>query len=199
MVVDIKKITEMLRDFYQENHRGPSYRELADMAGYASKQAAYRLAKKLIDAGILERDATGRLSPRGPRLGLPVLGFVQAGFPTPAEEELIDTISLDEFLIRKPESSFLLRVSGDSMIDAGIQPGDLVVIERISGEPRNGRIVLAEVDGDWTLKYYRRVGDRVKLIPANNKYPEIEACHELKIGGVVASVMRRYEEGRTKC
>ncbi len=185
------KIVNKLQDFYQRYKRGPSYSELAKLAGFASKQAAYRLAQKLIDAGILTRDATGRLTPNGPRLGTPLLGFVQAGFPTPAQEELIDTMSLDEYLVRKPAASFLLRVSGDSMIEAGIHPNDLVVIERGSSAA-NGAIVLAEVDGEWTLKYYRKRGSRLELVPANPKYPVITPKGELKIGGVVKAVMRRY-------
>lgn len=191
MVVVLEHIVTKLQQFYREYRRGPSYRELADLAGYASKQAAHRLAQKLIHAGVLARDATGRLVPHGPRLGLPLLGYVQAGFPSPAEEELIDTVSLDDYLVRKPESSFLLRVEGDSMIDAGIQPGDLVVIER-GGTPNNGTIVLAGVDGEWTLKYYHRHGKKVRLVPANPKYPEIVATQELQIGGIVKAVLRRY-------
>lgn len=186
------KIIAKLQEFYQTYKRGPSYSELAKLAGFASKQAAFRLAQKLIDAGLLARDDTGRLVPNGPRLGTKLLGYVQAGFPSPAEEELIDTISLDEYLVRKPTASFLLKVSGDSMIDAGIHPGDLVIIER-GTTPANGAIVLAEVDGEWTLKYYRKRGKTIELVPANPQYPVITPRRELKLGGVLKAVMRRYE------
>lgn len=184
-------ILEKIRAFWQRHRRGPSYSELAALAGYASKQAAYRLAQKLVDAQLLIRDATGRLSIEPALLRPRLLGAVQAGFPSPAEEELIDTLSLDDYLIRKPAASFLLKVSGDSMRDAGILPGDLVIVER-GRDPRHGDIVLAEVDGAWTLKYYHRHGKGIRLVPANPKYPVIEAKTELKIGGVIRATMRRY-------
>lgn len=187
----LQAIIERLRDFQSEHARGPSYSELAKLAGYASKQAAYRLATKLIEAGVLERDSTGRLRVSPQPLGTRVLGYVQAGFPSPAEEELIDTISLDEYLIRKPTATFMLRVTGDSMIDAGIHPDDLVIVER-GHTPSNGQIVLAEVDGEWTLKYYEKRGSCIKLIPANEKYQPIVATHQLRIGGVIKGVIRRY-------
>lgn len=182
---------EQLRRFYRTNRRLPSYSELASIFGYSSKNAAFRLAKKLIDEGFVEKDASGRLLPKGERMGIPLLGYVQAGFPSPAEEELIDTLSLDEYLIDKPASSFLLKVSGDSMIEAGIQPGDLVIIER-GANPKNGDIVLASVDSDWTLKYYRKTGTDIELVPANSKYPVIKATNELTIGGILKAVIRKY-------
>ncbi|MBI2343776.1 MAG: repressor LexA [Deltaproteobacteria bacterium] len=186
-----EQITHQLRTFFQTHHRGPSYSELAQLCGYASKQAAYRLAQKLIDAGLLSRDPTGRLALSPSRLGIPLCGAVQAGFPSPAEEALGDTISLDEYLIRKPQASFLLKVSGDSMIDAGIHPGDLVIVER-GTTPSNGRIVLAHVDGEWTLKYYHRRGRRIELRPANPKYPVIVPTQELNLVGVIQAVIQRY-------
>jgi repressor LexA len=159
--------------------------------GYSSKNAAFRFARRLIDEGYIEKDATGRLKPKSDRLGIPLVGYVQAGFPSPAEEELIDTLSLDEYLIDKPEASFLLKVSGDSMIEAGIHEGDLVIIER-GRDPKGGDIVLACVDNEWTLKYYRRRGGVVELVPANPKYPVIRARGELTLGGTVRAVIRRY-------
>lgn len=186
-----ENVISKLRAFYREIGRLPTYSELARLMGYASKNAAFRLAKKLMRAGLVEKDASGRLRPRGFRFGLPLAGYVQAGFPSPAEEELIDTLSLDDYLIRNPEASFLLKVTGDSMIDAGIQPGDLVIIER-GLRPKNGDIVLAEVDREWTLKYFYRRRGRVVLAAANKNYPEISAKEELTIAGVVRGVVRRY-------
>ena len=182
---------DVLRRFWRMNRRMPTYSEMCRIFGYNSKNAAFRMAKKLIDEGYVEKDDAGRLTPKSERLGIPLMGYVQAGFPSPAEEVLIDTLSLDEFLIDKPEASFLLKVSGDSMIDAGIHEGDLVIVER-GVEPKSGDIVLGCVDGDWTLKYYRRAGDEVELVPANAKYPVIRPEGELTLGGVVRAVMRRY-------
>ncbi|MBI4211005.1 MAG: repressor LexA [Deltaproteobacteria bacterium] len=182
---------DILRRFYRANRRMPTYSELARVFGYRSKNAAFRFAKKLVDEGFVEKDATGRLVPKGKRLGLPLMGYVQAGFPTPAEEAFMDTLSLDEFLLDKPEHSFLLKVSGDSMIEAGIMEGDLVVIER-SAHAKNGDIVLGCVDNEWTLKYYFKRGNDVELVPANPKYPVIRPEGELSIGGILKAVMRKY-------
>lgn len=184
-------VVEKLRHFYRLNRRLPSYSEMAGIFGYNSKNAAFRLAGRLIAEGYIEKDEAGRLKPRGERLGIPLLGYVQAGFPSPAEEMLMDTLSLDEFLIEKPTASFLLKVSGDSMIEAGIQPDDLVIIER-GRSPKNGDIVLACVDREWTLKYYERRGRELTLVPANPKYPVIRPEAELSLGGVVRAVIRKY-------
>lgn len=177
-----------LRRFYTDRGRLPSYSEMAALFSYASKQAAYRLGEKLVAAGIVSRDPQGRLIPR---FGLPLAGHVQAGFPSPAEEELVDTMTLDQYLVRRPEASFLLKVTGDSMIEAGIQPGDIAIVER-GGTPRSGDIVLAEIDREWTLKYYRKEGRKVSLVPANPNYPVLNPKEELVIAGVVAAVIRRY-------
>ena len=86
-----------------------------------------------------------------------VRGTVEAGFPSPAEEELVDTLSLDELLIQNREASFLLKVTGDSMTGAGIMPGDMVIVDR-GRTAKSGDIVIAEVDGQWTMKYLRKRG-----------------------------------------
>jgi len=120
-----------------------------------------------------------------------LLGAVQAGFPSPAEEELIDTLSLDEFLIERPEATFMLKVSGDSMLEAGIHPGDLVLVER-GVAPRSNDVVVAQVDGEWTMKYFIRDRKGVRLEPANRKYKAITPRSSLEIGGVVRCVIRKY-------
>jgi repressor LexA len=117
---------------------------------------------------------------------------VQAGFPSPAEEELLDTISLDEFLVRRPEATYLLTVSGDSMVDAGIRPGDLVLVEK-GGEPKQMDIVIAQVDGEWTMKYFGSDSDGVYLEPANARYHRIRPVQSLSIGGIVRAVIRKYD------
>ena len=121
-----------------------------------------------------------------------VLGLVEAGFPSPAEEELRDTLSLDEFLIQNPDACFLLKVSGDSMTGAGILPGDLVIVDR-GQTGKSGDIVIAEVDGEWTMKYLKKSGDSVYLVPANPSYKPVKPKHELKIAGVVTAVVRKYK------
>lgn len=121
-----------------------------------------------------------------------LLGAVEAGFPSPAEEELVDTLSLDELLIENRDASFLLKVSGDSMTGAGIMPGDLVIVDK--GRPaKSGDIVIAQVDGEWTMKFLRKRGDAVLLVPANPRYQPIRPKQELKISGVVTAVVRKYK------
>lgn len=182
---------ETLSRFFRDNRRLPTYAEMASLFGFSSKNAVFRLVQRLVNEGYLLKDSKGRLAPQTGRLGLPLLGYVQAGFPSPAEEELLDTLSLDEYLIERPQASFLLKVTGDSMIDAGIHQNDLAIIER-GRDPKNGDIVLAEVDGEWTLKYYERRGRGVRLIAANKKYPPIVPKQELKIAGILKGVVRRY-------
>ena len=91
-------------------------------------------------------------------------------------------MSMDEYLITKPDASFLLKVSGDSMIGEGIMEGDLVIVEK-GKQPRNGDVVIAEVDGEWTMKYFKKQGKQVYLEAANPKYPIIKPKTELTAWG----------------
>jgi repressor LexA len=120
-----------------------------------------------------------------------ILGAVEAGWPSPAEEEIIDIISIDEWLIQDKEASFMLKVTGDSMIEAGIMPGDLVLISR-GKQPRTGDVVVAEVDRDWTIKIFEKRGREVRLLPANPRYVPIVPAEELRIAGVVTACIRKY-------
>jgi repressor LexA len=101
-------------------------------------------------------------------------------------------MSLDEYLISNKDATYILEVKGDSMIDEGIKEGDLVIAER-SKEPKNGDIVIAEVDGGWTMKYLRKDNrGKTYLEAANKKYQPIYPEHELKIAAVVKGVIRKY-------
>src|ERR1051325_10064292 len=141
MELEVAKIA----DFYRAHRRMPSYGELEHILGYRSKSAVHYFVKKLIDKGFIGKDRTGRLIPK--RLGeVRVLGVVEAGFPTSAAEEMVDTMSLDEWLIERKEATYMLKFKGESMLGAGIQPGDYVLVER-GAEPKVGDIVIAEVDG----------------------------------------------------
>jgi len=191
--IDFQAVISKLKDFYSRSKRLPSFSELQSLLGYSSKGGVSLLTAHLVKRGILKRDPSGRLLPtRVLEGGIRLLGTVQAGFPSPAEEELIDTLSLDEFLIKNPQASYLVKVTGDSMIDAGIMPDDLVIVDR-GRQPRHGDIVIAEVDGAWTMKYYEKRGAKVLLRAANKKYPPIEPKAELVIGGVVVANVRKYK------
>lgn len=169
----------------------PSYSELARLLGLRSKNAVFRLVERLRRLRLIDKDATGRLIPLDLGGTLRLLGTVEAGFPSPAEEELLDRVSLDRWLVTNPAATFLLRVTGDSMSGAGILPGDMVLVDRAL-TPKNGSIVIAEVDGVWTMKYFQKKGGRVTLVAANPNYPPITPRRELKIGGVVIAVIRKY-------
>ena len=185
--IALKKI----RTFFRKQKRLPTYQELADLMDFASKNAAFKLAQKLISTGYLERDEKGKLIPKRLFAPLPHSGIVAAGFPTVAEEELSDLVSFDEYLVNNPDSTFILNVSGDSMIDAGIHDGDIVLIDRTQ-PVKNGDIVVASVDGEWTMKYYHKINGSVSLVPANKKYQKIHPKETLEIAGVVISVIRKY-------
>ncbi len=189
----IASVEKNIMDFFRHNRRMPTYSEMVDLLGVRSKSVVNFWINKLLSQGILHKDAKGFLRPARQSFSLPILGEVQAGFPSPAEEELRDIISLDEYLIDRPESSFLLNVSGDSMIGEGIKPGDLVVVEK-GKDPINGDVIVAEVDGEWTMKYFRKKRGKISLESANPDYPTIHPKSELRIGGVVTAVIRKYRK-----
>ena len=186
-----QSVRKILAAFFRKNRRMPSYAEMTDLLGVRSKSVVNFWINKLIEAGLLEKDGKGHLTLTNRSFAIPIVGSVQAGFPSPEEEALCDIMSMDEYLITRPEASYLLQVSGDSMIGAGIVEGDLVVVEK-GREPKSGDIVIAEVDGEWTIKYFRKQGKQVVLEAANPKYPLMRPKSELKLGGVVTAVIRKY-------
>jgi len=186
-----KTVQKIIAGFFRENRRMPSYAEMINLLGVKSKSVVNFWVNKLVEAGIIEKDDRGHLTFTKRPFAIPLVGSVQAGFPSPEEESLCDVISMDEYLISRPDSSFLLQVSGDSMIGEGIKEGDLVIVEK-GREPRNGDIVIAEVDGEWTMKYFRKQGKQIVLEAANPKYPIIKPKTELKVGGIVTAVIRKY-------
>lgn len=178
-------------DFYRQNKRMPAYTEIMKLVGFKSKNAVYKLVNKLVADGTLDKDSSGRLVPNKLFGEIPVLGLVEAGFPTTAEEEVLDTMSIDEYLVENKEATYMLEVKGDSMIEAGIQEGDLVIAER-RNNPKDGDIVIAEVDGGWTMKYFRKKGNTIFLEPANKNYKPIYPENDMKIAAVVKGVIRKY-------
>lgn len=180
-----------IMEFYQRNKRMPSYTEIMDLVGFKSKNAVAKLVTKMIDEGIVSKDHAGKLIPTRMFDEVPLLGLVEAGFPTTAEESTTDTLSIDEYLIEHKEATYILEVKGDSMIEAGICEGDLVIVER-GVQPKIGDIVIAEVDGGWTMKYYRKKGNQVYLEPANRNYKPIFPTYDLKIAAIVRGVVRKY-------
>ncbi|GAB4225436.1 MAG: translesion error-prone DNA polymerase V autoproteolytic subunit [Chlamydiales bacterium] len=115
---------------------------------------------------------------------------VAAGFPSPADDEVDRSLDLNEYLIKRPASTFFVRVAGESMIQAGIHDGDILIVDR-SIEPKPGKIVIAAVHGELTVKRLHREGDRWLLIPENPAFSAIELPEdgELHIWGVVTNVI----------
>lgn len=151
-----------------------------------------QLVDALVDEGVLRRDKKGKLTPTNLFTSVKKLGFVEAGFPSPAEEELLDTMTLDEWLIQRREATYMLEVKGQSMINAGIRPGDTALVER-GKQPKHGDIVIACVDGKWTMKYYHILpGKKIVLVPANPKFPTIYPKEELRIEAIVTAIIRKY-------
>jgi len=185
--------------FYRANKRMPVYTEIMKLVGFKSKNAVAKLIDRLIDEEVLDKDSSGHLIPNKLIGEIPLLGLVEAGFPTLAEESLLDTMNIDDYLIKNKDATYLLEVKGDSMIDAGIQEGDLVIAEKVNLDSflqgravKDGDIVIAVVDGGSTMKYYRNQKGKVYLEPANKNYKPIYPESELEITAIVKGVIRKY-------
>ena len=133
------------------------------------------------------------IAPEPPVRELRLLSRVRAGFPSPAADDAEDGLDLNAYLVNRPVSSFLFTVHGDSMSGAGILDGDKVIVDRSLSAHHND-IVVAEVDGEYTLKRLFRQNGRVELRPENAGYPVItfRDGEELRIWGVVTGAVRRY-------
>lgn len=120
------------------------------------------------------------------------LPIIQAGFPSPAEGEIEAALDLNELLITHPAATFFVRVQGDSMIYANIQPGDILIIDR-SIEAKDKSIVVAFLNGEFTLKRIKKRGKKIFLCPENPAYPSIEITEEseFSIWGVVTYVIHK--------
>ena len=178
--------------FYRANKRMPTFSELMKLWGYKTKSAVNYKLDQMIDAGLVRKDKRGHLIPHNlDEGGSKLLGLVEAGFPSPAEEELLDVLSFDEYLTPNKESSYILKVKGDSMIDTGIREGDMVIVERRASY-KVGQIVIASVDGEYTMKYLRKQGDKHYLEPANERYKPIYPKESFRIEAVVTAVVRKY-------
>ena len=122
-----------------------------------------------------------------------VAGSVVAGFPSPAEQYLEPPLDLNELLVKRPAATYFVRVQGDSMIEAGIHDGDLLVVDR-SLRPASGDVIIASVDGDFTVKTYRRDKEGIRLEPANPAYPiiYIKKGQKLDYFGKVTACIHKF-------
>ncbi len=115
---------------------------------------------------------------------------VSAGFPSPAEDYIEDQLDLNKYLIKHPSATFFVKVKGDSMIDAGIHSGDILIVDRAI-DPGNKKVVIAVIDGELTLKRIRMIKGKLFLVPENNKYKPVEITEEMdfNVWGVVTNVI----------
>tara|TARA_Y100001936_G_C15546334_1_gene395147 strand:+ start:101 stop:544 length:444 start_codon:yes stop_codon:yes gene_type:complete len=120
------------------------------------------------------------------------LDSVSAGFPSPATDYMENKLDLNEYLVKHPAATFIVKANGPSMIEAGILSGDLLIVDR-SVTPKNDNIVIASVFGDLTVKKLRKKGSALFLVSANNEYSSIEVREEMEcfIWGVVTYVIHK--------
>lgn len=132
------------------------------------------------------------LSGQGEMMKLPLYGCsVRAGFPSPAEDYIESYLDLNSHIVKHPAATFFVTASGDSMIGAGIFSGDMLVVDR-SLEASHGKIVIAALNGELTVKRLSKVAGKIQLLPENEHYPPIDITHEegVVIWGVVTHVIR---------
>jgi len=184
---------DRLRDYYADARRIPSHQRIAELIGFASKTAAKKLLARLEAAGFVERtpddDAwipTTRFFER------PLADTaVRAGAPDMIDSTQGELFLIDQYLVRQPSRTVMVPVKGDSMIDAGIHDGDLVVVERTKAA-RAGDFVIAIVDDEFTLKELALEKGKFILKPNNPAYPVIRPRGQLEVFGVVTGLVRRY-------
>ena len=199
------RILDVIREFSAEHGYPPSVREIGEAVGLSSSSTVQSHLKTLERRGLLWRDPTKpralrageRARPavaepaaeRGPEVALiPVVGRVAAGVPITAAENLEETFVLPAAFVRRT-GTFMLRVKGDSMIDAAILDGDLIVVDP-KPDATDGEIVVAMIDGEATVKRFYREPGRIRLQPENSTMAPIYA-EDVTIVGRVEAVVRR--------
>lgn len=115
---------------------------------------------------------------------------VSAGFPSPADDYLESKLDLNDLIVRNPASTFFVRVTGDSMKDAGIYSGDILVVDKAL-EPKDGSVIIAVIDGELTVKRLSKIQNKLFLLPENTNYKPIEITEQMsfEVWGVVKTVI----------
>ncbi|MGD9580740.1 MAG: LexA family protein [Vampirovibrionia bacterium] len=190
-----KKQTDFLNKLIETYGKEPlpSYDTICKDLGYKSKNSIWQYFQKLVEEEFIKVQ-NNRYFLAQNLFGVDYFDQgVRAGFPSPAEDYPVDKISLEQLLIKRPSSTFTVRVVGDSMIEAGIFEDDIAIVDK-SHIPRNGDIVIALVDGEYTMKYYKKTATGVVLEPANPDYSTIVPDNELEIFGVVTGIVRSIKK-----
>jgi len=196
-----QKLLQFISDALEGRGFPPTISEMAKEIGVSSKNAVFKILKKLEIQGLIERDGTARgirlLNPEGEMVGasqfsVPLIGTVTAGTPILAEENIESWINLPTTLVRRRKDVFVLKVQGESMRDAGILDGDLVIVDP-KKEVRNRDIVVALLHDEATVKRFIDIKGRKYLKAENPKYPDIYPKGEWGISGKVVGVIRNIE------
>ena len=187
-----ERVYEYLQKAIKEQGYAPSVREICEAVGLKSPSTAHFHLKRLQERGLIEKgDCKGRaivLKDQRDRDRIPIVGCVAAGSPILAEESIEDYLAFD--CQGREEEYFALRVRGESMLGAGILPGDLVVVHS-QPTARHGEIVVALLEDEATVKRLSLRGGQVWLLPENDDYSPIDGTYA-KILGKVAAVVRHY-------
>ncbi len=197
-----ESVLKFIEEYQLKFGKSPTLREMREKFGVKSDNSILKHLKALKEKGYLEKDDT----PRGIKMlssvrerfeaasnvmRIPLLGTIPAGGPVIAEEHVINYFEVGKDFLKKPNGSFALKVTGLSMIDAGILEGDFVVANK-DMEAKDGDIVVALVDGENTVKRYRNKNGQVWLEAANPDYKDIDPSEFLEVQGVVTAVIRMY-------
>ena len=180
-----------LQDYYAKHRVMPSYATLGELVGLSSKASVAELVLRLKAERLVESTPDRRLKPGKRFFERSLEESVHAGMPHPAFDSRPETVSIDDYLVYHPSKTTLITVKGDSMINAGIHDGDIVVVEKRATANVND-LVVAIVEGEFTLKRLGREKGRAVLIPENKAYPVIRPKDDLEIFGVVVGQFRRY-------
>jgi SOS regulatory protein LexA len=180
-----------LQDYYARHRALPSYASIGSLLGLKSKSSVAAMVARLKLAGYIESTPDRRLAPTGRFFARALAESpVQAGQPNPVDDGHSDALTIDDYLIERPSQTVLIRVRGDSMQDAGILEGDLVVVEKTASAKR-GDVVVAIVDGQFTLKRLDIDRGQFVLKPENKAYPVIRPEGTLEIFGVMVGLVRK--------
>jgi len=180
-----------LQDYYARHRALPSYASIGEMLGLRSKSSVAALVARLKLAGYIDSTPDRRLAPTRRFFARPVaVEAVAAGLPNAIDDSPADALTIDDYLIERPSQTVLVRVKGDSMVDAGILEGDLVVVEKGAAAKR-GDIVVAIVDNQFTLKRLDLERGRFVLKPENKAYPVIRPEGTLEVFGVMVGLVRK--------
>lgn len=180
-----------LQDYYAKHRVLPSYAAIGELVGLRSKASVAGMVERLKVEKFLKSTPDRRLKPGDRFFERPLAEAVQAGSPHPVFNAVPDILGIDDYLVRNPSRTALIRVKGDSMIDAGIHADDIVVVEK-RATANVGEIVVAIVENEFTLKRLAREKNRFVLRPENKAYPVIRPKGDLEIFGVVVGMFRKY-------